>query len=191
LLYTAIFSWYGSGALLNNSNNDFKPLILTAKHVIRCPTIYVQKNDTNQQEPNHGIAIGYVEFERTVFDFNFQHRGCDNGYNSWAFQCGTSNLPNIHFRETGCKLLEDDNGFMDCDLALLEMNQKPPLQYNVYYAGWDRHKNSDIEGNDVTGIHHPNSDLKKISHGEIDRNFLGTSAHPNNCHRKKLNACRN
>jgi len=104
LLYTAIFSWNGSGALLNNSNNDFKPLILTAKHLIRCPTIYVQKNDTNQQEPNHGLAIGYVEFERTVFDFNFQHRECDNGYRRIGQNCNSSDFVEIDFRETGCKI---------------------------------------------------------------------------------------
>jgi len=122
------------------------------------------------------LSNGYVEFERTIFEFNFQHRLCDNGYDSSSLQCGSLKDISVNFKENGCKLIEDESGFFGCELALLEMTNKPPLQFNVYYAGWDRHKISDIEGDDVTGIHHPKSDLKKISHGEIDRNLLGLSA---------------
>lgn len=48
----------------------------------------------------------------------------------------------------------------DVDFALLELEDKPPPQFNVYYAGWDR--TGDTPSGSV-GIHHPNGDEKAIS----------------------------
>ena len=45
------------------------------------------------------------------------------------------------------------------DFYLVELNSVPPRDYNVYYAGWDR---STIAPLEVTGIHHPSGDVKKI-----------------------------
>jgi hypothetical protein len=46
------------------------------------------------------------------------------------------------------------------DFALLELNQEPPEDYNVYYSGWSRN----IDGiTDATGLHHPSGDVMKIS----------------------------
>ena len=45
------------------------------------------------------------------------------------------------------------------DFALLLLDDVPPLDYNVYYSGW----NADSLAQDsVVGIHHPNGDVKKI-----------------------------
>lgn len=52
------------------------------------------------------------------------------------------------------------------DLLLLELSTKPPSNYLVYYAGWDR---SGIASSNSAAIHHPNGDVKKIS---IDNDFL-------------------
>lgn len=46
------------------------------------------------------------------------------------------------------------------DFALLQLNQTPPSNYNVYYAGWT---NDGIAATQSTGIHHPSGDVKKIS----------------------------
>ena len=46
------------------------------------------------------------------------------------------------------------------DFALLQLNQSPPDEYNIYYSGWSRN----IEGiSSTTGIHHPSGDVMKIS----------------------------
>ncbi len=45
------------------------------------------------------------------------------------------------------------------DFALYEMSQVPPASYKPYYAGWD---NSGKRPTEVTGIHHPGGDNKKI-----------------------------
>jgi hypothetical protein len=59
------------------------------------------------------------------------------------------------------------------DFALLELNDTPPANFNVQYAGWDR---SDAENavSAATGIHHPGGDLKKICHEE-DAPYHSTS----------------
>jgi hypothetical protein len=46
------------------------------------------------------------------------------------------------------------------DFMLLELNQKPPTEYQVYYAGWSRTTEAPAS---VVGIHHPAGDTKKIS----------------------------
>lgn len=46
------------------------------------------------------------------------------------------------------------------DFCLLELNNKPPASYNVYYAGWTA---LDQPSTNSTVIHHPAGDIKKIS----------------------------
>ena len=48
------------------------------------------------------------------------------------------------------------------DFWLLQLNQSPPWEYNVYYSGWNRTTQNSISGT-VVGIHHPRGDIKKIS----------------------------
>jgi lysyl endopeptidase len=46
------------------------------------------------------------------------------------------------------------------DFALLQLNDAPPISYNVHYAGWDRTIN--IPDTQFV-VHHPSGDVKKIS----------------------------
>jgi hypothetical protein len=48
----------------------------------------------------------------------------------------------------------------DVDFCLIELNQAPPTNYHVYYAGWDR---SGTAPSGCVGIHQPNGDGKCIS----------------------------
>lgn len=57
------------------------------------------------------------------------------------------------------------------DVALWELNSTPPASFNVYYAGWDR---SGTPPTEVTGIHHPSGDVKKICREE-DSPFFDTA----------------
>jgi len=47
------------------------------------------------------------------------------------------------------------------DVLLLEMSEIPPIDYCVYYAGWNRSE-SDPSG-PVYGLHHPSGDVMKVS----------------------------
>lgn len=46
------------------------------------------------------------------------------------------------------------------DFTLVELSEVPPDDFNVYWAGWD---NRDMAFEDVTTIHHPAGDEKRIS----------------------------
>jgi len=46
------------------------------------------------------------------------------------------------------------------DFALLELDNTPPFDYDVYYSGWSR---STLLISSTTGIHHPSGDVMKIS----------------------------
>lgn len=61
------------------------------------------------------------------------------------------------------------------DFALLELSERPPDSYNVYYAGWS---NIDVASQSSTAIHHPAGDIKKISFDYdpvTSANYLQTS----------------
>jgi len=81
-----------------------------------------------------------------VFRFNWDSPSCDP----------TEDEPTLQ-TVSGCVLLTSSNA---TDMAFLELNQIPPVDYDVYYAGWDK---SGTTPDTVCGIHHPSGDIKKIS----------------------------
>ncbi len=112
---------YCTGALINNTNEDGKPYILTAEHCYRDPSIW-------------------------VFQFNWQSKTCDDPTSS----------PD-HDDLSGAVLKAKNS---DSDFCLVQMNDTPPAEYNVFYAGWD---NTTNQSEKQVCIHHPNGDIKKIS----------------------------
>ena len=80
-----------------------------------------------------------------IFMFNYQSATCTN-------QNGPTNMT-----VSGSTLLANSSS---SDFALLELNENPPLDYNVHYAGWDAGGNTPVT---PVGIHHPSGDIKKIS----------------------------
>lgn len=121
MLLTAGNSRYCSGALVNNTQNDGKPYILTAQH---CGT-----------STNHIVMFGYCS------------ANCSNT------QDGPTNKT-----LQGCIIRAS---YGPSDFRLLEMLNTPPLNWNVFYAGWN---NTNISPKASTGIHHPNGDVMKIAH---------------------------
>lgn len=131
-------AYYCSGALINNTNNDFKQYFLTARHCTDCD----------------------IDWETVQFRFNSQRPVCDNGsnfsssYNNYTVE-GAANL------EAYCDVSFTDN-------ALIEILPKIPLQYNVFYSGWDI--NSQSLNTNLHIIHHPSWKVKKITSGQIQYN---------------------
>lgn len=126
-------SYWGSGALINNTKNDYTPYVLTAHHVINAVgSDAIDNPDANQW-------IFYWEYERS---------GCSN-----------STIEPTHRTTTGAVVVA--NAFVS-DFALLKLTQNPRCVSGVtpYYLGWDRSGNSGTGG---VGIHHPSGDVKKIS----------------------------
>ena len=85
--------------------------------------------------------------ENWIFTFNWDSPTCDP----------TENAP-MDNTVSGSTLLANSAG---TDMAFLQLDEVPPLEYEVYYSGWDK---STTPATQVTGIHHPQGDIKKISH---------------------------
>ena len=88
---------------------------------------------------------------------------CLGGSDSWIFmfnyespECENQNGP-TNMTVSGSTLLVNNSA---SDVALLLLNETPPLDYNVHYAGWDV---SGLTPAIPVGIHHPAGDIKKIS----------------------------
>ncbi len=126
-----------SGSLLNNTNLDYEPYILTAHHCIN-----------NSIEDN---------LDNTIFSFNWQCSIC-NGTVPYEGSLDP-------YKIIGAKLKSKRSSTTGSDFALLKLNQNIPLYFNVFYAGWSRERN--LTGSDVVGIHHPHGYPKKISFGHI------------------------
>jgi len=51
----------------------------------------------------------------------------------------------------------------DSDFCLVELNNTPPTNSGIHYAGWNRNVGPPFTFTNVTGIHHPNGDVMKIA----------------------------
>lgn len=121
----------GTGTLVNNTSGDGRPLILTAAHVM-------SKNFVSKDIPRNA--------SQTVIFFNYASPTCSGEI-----------APNTVQTLAGAQLI----GYQEkSDAALIEMNQRPPLEYNAYYAGWNSGKNP--QGVFVN-IHHPLAFPKRIN----------------------------
>ena len=94
---------------------------------------------------NHCIG-SQSQAETSVFYFNYESPSCDG--------------PNgrLDHSISGSDLLATRDGL---DFGLVELSIVPPPEFEPYYAGWNRTVSSSNEN--VTCIHHPSGDVKKIS----------------------------
>mgnify|MGYP002078962799 CR=1 FL=1 len=137
---------WGSGVLVNNTNENFSPFILTAKHIA-----------------DGGTSGTSVDHEIWTIYYNFQAPSCAENFTG-----------NDMMRTMGVNVLTTNSGSSGpCpDLGLLESIEEIPLGYNIYFAGWNRNKRSNWPSDDIVTIHHPQADLKKVSEGRV----VGTTA---------------
>ncbi|MCB0476663.1 MAG: T9SS type A sorting domain-containing protein [Crocinitomicaceae bacterium] len=129
--------WVGwcSGKLMNNTNQDCRPMILTAWHC--------------------GLGNGFSDptqndLDNYIFYFNYQLSDCGSGTAQNDQVLGCSMLGNS----------QDGGGDNGSDFMLVELNSAIPWSYDVFYAGWDANNSASSSG--VT-MHHPSGDYKKIS----------------------------
>ena len=125
-----------TGNMINNTTNDCTPYFLTADHCADGSSV-----------SNHN---------QWVFYFNFEASSCNNP--------GSSPSSNTM---TGCSPVSGSNGIPatgqisgGSDFYLVELNNQPPDNYGVYFAGFDIGTRASSSG---VSIHHPSGDIKKIS----------------------------
>jgi len=80
-----------------------------------------------------------------IFMFNYESPGCTN-------QNGPTNMT----VQGSTRLVNSSTS----DVALLRLEETPPAEYEVHYAGWDA---TSFTPSTPVGIHHPSGDIKKIS----------------------------
>lgn len=134
-----------SGSLLTNERRDGKPYFLTAFH---CIDNDPENNSIEQSEKD--------EIQNWIFVFNYQSPNCNN----------PPTEPSLLQSINGATYI---NSHHKSDYALLQLNQRPPQDYNVFYNGWSN-DNSDMTETGVC-IHHPSGDIKKISEWEKKTSF--------------------
>ncbi|RLD77174.1 MAG: serine protease, partial [Bacteroidetes bacterium] len=93
---------------------------------------------------NHCIGSS-SEAASAVFWFNYESENCIATGNPSYQSISSSSLI-----ATGGSL----------DFSLLELSVEPPLDYDVYYSGWNRSTNP---ASKTVCIHHPSGDIKKIT----------------------------
>jgi len=122
-----------TGSLVNNTNQDFKPYLLTADH---CE-----------------IGVSASDLAQWVFYFNYESPNCNNPISE-----GTLNSQSMN---GALKLAEGgDGGNSGSDFLLILLNNEIPTSYNPCFLGWDITGNV---ANSGVCIHHPAGDIKKIS----------------------------
>ena len=137
------FIYVCSGSVINNTNQDCKPYILTAWHC---------------GEPTANLNLnGYTWY------WNYQKTSCQPNSNSSNPSKGNQTMINGMVKATsGSGTLNNppaSNQVAGSDFTLIELNSAIPTTYNAFYAGWDR---GNLSSSGV-GIHHPDGSAKKIS----------------------------
>lgn len=129
-----------TGSLVNNTEFDFAPLLLTANHCA--------KNSSHEYS---------TESEMEQWTFYFK-------YETDSAECQDPVSEPISETMTGGEELaksgEEGSDQLGSDFFLMLLTDKVPASYKPYFNGWDA--SGSASDNGVT-IHHPQGDIKKIS----------------------------
>jgi len=112
------YAEWGTGILLNNTNNDFRHLVLTADHLLWEGNGY----------------IGDSLHHKFKFYFNYESETCTDPLSE-------NNVP--HQVLTGMRLLAHDR---ELDFALFELLDTIQYQFEPYFAGWSIYSDSLLPG---------------------------------------------
>lgn len=141
-----------SGSLINNQNQDFDPLILTAAHCV------------NSEGP-----LPLVQPENWVIYYNWQSPECATVIgNDLMTTVGVEVIDFIG--PGGFPCAAQDVGLIRVTDVLNAPTNIPTAMhwnYNVFYNGWNRNNRDFLPDDDLIGIHHPGGDVKKFSEGTI------------------------
>lgn len=129
-----------TGTLVNNTENDGTPFLLTASHCLN--------NKFTVPNPDYAKVAGSI-----VCFFNYNSPICTTTMRGNEEQSMASAM--------SCAINEKT------DLALLALMEVPPVYYRPYYAGWNA---KDAGISPYSGIHHPGGSVKKINkyNGELN-----------------------
>lgn len=122
-----------SGVLLNNTENNGKPYLLTASHCLN--------GQFTVLNPDYGKIAGSI-----VCFFNYNSPLCN------PVLKGTEEMS---VSSAWCRAVNEET-----DMALLELISTPPVYYQPYYAGWNATDEGEAP---YIGIHHPAGTVKRFN----------------------------
>ena len=131
---------YCSGTMVNNTSNDGAPLMVSSAHCL-----YEE--------------LGVVDeslAQRCVFFFNYERPHCHAEING-TLEMSVSGADVVFCNASS-------------DALVLTLRKSPPIDYRVYYAGWNATRSVETG---AYSFHHPGSDMRKIS-VEEDTPYLST-----------------
>ncbi|MDR1729394.1 MAG: T9SS type A sorting domain-containing protein [Prevotellaceae bacterium] len=121
---------YCSGNLVNNTAQDGTPYVLSAAHCLY----------DNRQN------IVPSKAERSVFFFNYETPDCFPGIQGTMEMSVAGSTVQAALKQR--------------DMLLFRLNEEPPVDYRVYYAGWNISQTASAP---AYLFHHPQGNLKKRS----------------------------
>ncbi|SCY43806.1 Por secretion system C-terminal sorting domain-containing protein [Nonlabens sp. Hel1_33_55] len=137
-----------SGTLMNNTSENAVPYFLTANHCIGFAA--------NGDKRPDGIGAGFDAISTVAFGFQWFTNTPD---------CATTRDTNGPEQPinvlTGGQLKANND---DSDFALFQINQLPPAEWNLFYAGWNR--SSTAIPTFQFGLHHPSTDIMKFARND-------------------------
>lgn len=141
-------TYYCSAFLVNNTAQDQRPLLLTARHC--------------------GVHAGNAA--SVVVLWNHDRGGCRDESSNLRDDAGRVRPQSDQGRsfQSGARWLADD---LVTDFSLLDLDDPVDARLGLFFAGWDRR---DREPRSSVVIHHPNTDAKRIS---FDSDPAAISAH--------------
>lgn len=138
-------------------------MILLSNNARKCSGSMI--NNTAQDGTPYFLTADHCSGSEStwIIMFNYESPECDNvdGPTDQSIQYTTKRAKNNA-----------------SDFCLVELSEVPPLEYNVYYNGWNK---VDESSSETVCIHHPRGDIKKISFDNdpcISDRYLGTQSYP-------------
>ena len=124
----------------------------------RCSCALINQDCDNPNDLKYYIVTANhcgknAELSTAKFYFNYQRPDCDSGHGWYTSTIGATKKAKRSIY----------------DMFLMELDEKPPEDYNVHFAGWDRETWWALCPF-VTGIHHPRGLVKKVSEGHLGAN---------------------
>jgi len=117
----------------------------------------------NQDVPNSDLRPfaytaehcgGSADLTTAIFNFHFQNSICNV----------TSSPPNYSLVGATFRSKKSLS-----DMFLMELDNVPPPEFNIYYLGWDRNDRNDLP-DEIRGIHHAEGGKKAVSVGTFNAN---------------------
>ncbi|HYF71020.1 MAG TPA: T9SS type A sorting domain-containing protein [Ohtaekwangia sp.] len=133
---------------ISNERRAVVKLVIHDENSTRFCTGTLMNNTANDNTPliltaEHCVSSQYVA-DRTVFIFGFEDENCVKQVNHDLMLNGAIYRASL----------------FENDFTIMELYDKPPLEFHPYYAGWDI---SDRYLTGVTSIHHPQGGVRRVS----------------------------